>query len=752
MAMEDPRILYNSMSFNPFRSHHPSPSRSCPPQIPQRIESDSTNDSWHTNAPAYPSSPPLAAADGVNQQQQYQQHHHHHDSNNRPSPLRSPSRASSAISWFSSWTASSTTTITTSPASASTLQNVSASTRAAAASSGIIINDPESSNSSHAVGVTTISSPAKSMSMHRGIHSLEKHATGSQSYQGHGGGNVVPPLPLHNNSLVTSAAAAAAAGGGCMPIIQQQQEPNANEIPLNKLPPSTDELQNEGSFRTGDDNKFNENFHSSFGSGNTELILPPYPKVLSKTCAPKTQIIDSTPRTNKSLICEFPNESGVPPPPTVVAAATVNSVDKAKNKSLICVSSKGMSKLLSQHLQQKEQQNENEAFPGFALYQTATAQQTMGHLSKALDATTECLLFQKVALVHSGNNSGSNSHHGTPVTSIRKGSGDANDGNNVAATTTMTPLDLRSSSLTGVASSLVGVVQSFSSPNASATASAHGQSPPRHQQNQYHQSPKHPQNHPMLSNSITNMIAQYPTHSCIAQTLFLRGRLLAQCGLIDGDSSLLQQAVQHVQMAIAIQRKVLLLSNSSPSSLIIINANKEEMASPLLFLGNIKCTLGQFDEADAAYEEAISILKEVQSCAKMYHLDAITMDNVPGSVTRDAITTDAITMHGKDDEKEKIRLDCTKYLKRITKDFGHAMHLHGKAYHCQRMYSQAFGCYNKALCLFRKSNVGNSNSQSRGNGSSWKNRSNVKIIGRCMKSRYALEKLVSAYWDDPCII
>ena len=67
-------------------------------------------------------------------------------------------------------------------------------------------------------------------------------------------------------------------------------------------------------------------------------------------------------------------------------------------------------------------------------------------------------------------------------------------------------------------------------------------------------------------------------------------------------------------------------------------------------------------KADAAYKEAVSILKEIQSCAKMYHLDATTMDT-SGAISTDATTTDAITMYGKDDEKEKITLDCTKYLK-----------------------------------------------------------------------------------------
>lgn len=250
----------------------------------------------------------------------------------------------------------------------------------------------------------------------------------------------------------------------------------------------------------------------------------------------------------------------------------------------------------------------------------------------------------------------------------------------------MMPLDLRTTFVTGVGSSVQGLVQSLKQ----------GQL----QQQQQQQNAHH--HHPMLSNSIAIMISQYPLHPCIAQTLLLRAHLLSEryCK-VGEDFSILLQAVQHVEMAIAIERKLVIVD--------------EELSPSLLFLGNLRTKLGHYSEAQMAYEESATILRGVRSCAKMYHNDAV------------------------DHEDADVTTDCASNLKRVIRDIATALYLHGKSYHCQRMHRQAFDCYNKALNLFKKGGVGQ---KSLG----------VKRIVRCMKNRYALEKLVSAYWDDAGVI
>ena len=173
--------------------------------------------------------------------------------------------------------------------------------------------------------------------------------------------------------------------------------------------------------------------------------------------------------------------------------------------------------------------------------------------------------------------------------------------------------------------------------------------------------------------------------------------------MYDGDFSLLLQAIQHVEMSVAIQRKLVI-------------SDEEELATSLILLGNMRARLGHFNEADMAYREGLAILREVRHTAKICHADAVE--------SGDSETTS----------------DCANYLKRITADIVTALYLHGKSYQCQRMHAEAFECYNKALSL-RKEKFAAS-----------RLRLTTKRIARCMKSKYALERLLSTYWDDRGVI
>lgn len=202
--------------------------------------------------------------------------------------------------------------------------------------------------------------------------------------------------------------------------------------------------------------------------------------------------------------------------------------------------------------------------------------------------------------------------------------------------------------------------------------------------------------HPMLSNSIAIMISQYPAHHCVVKTLLLRGHVLAACGLDDNDLSLIVQAARNVEMAVAIQRKL---------------AINEELAAPLVFLGIMKTRLGRFDEAEIAFGEAVDILSDIRLNAKNDELEALKSEDA------------------------EFASECAMRFKTASHGIARALYLRGKAYHCQQKFTEAFHCYNKALNLLKKT------------GSSW-DASGVKNIARCMKNSYALEKLVSAYWDD----
>ncbi len=323
-------------------------------------------------------------------------------------------------------------------------------------------------------------------------------------------------------------------------------------------------------------------------------------------------------------------------------------------------------------------------FPGFALLQMATAQYCQGRYSQALDTTTKCLAYQKSYFSHEGSIGGGGN---TPVSSKRmtnatiepvststvwKILGTVNGSNAV------TPFDSRSSFAAQIGSSVLGVVRGLKS-----------ELPSREQQAA--------RQHPMLSNTVSAMISQYPTKPCVVKTLLLRGHVLVACGLHEShDNRLIGQATKNVEMAVAIQRKL---------------AMDRELATSLIFLGVLKSRMGLFDEANTAYNEATSILREVRLIAKT------NRPETPEGACSKEINP------------------CTTLDDEIT----HSLYLHGKSLHCQRMYVQAFHNYNRAFKLCKRSR------------SSQKS-ANVKNIVRCMKKSCAMEKLVSAYWDDATVI
>lgn len=377
--------------------------------------------------------------------------------------------------------------------------------------------------------------------------------------------------------------------------------------------------------------------------------LPPYPQPRS---APKAHTIDSTPRVvNKPLLEDFPLQ---------------NSRRKASSSPSKIIHPK-----------------EETTFPGFTLYQTAKQQYVQGQYSMALDTTTNCLSFQQLALK-------SGSHAATAAVQQATKEVDTSPTNtsipNTINNADMTPLDLRSQFATSVGSHVLSAVQSLKtadSPNRI-----------RHKQHK----------HPMLSNTISNLISKYPLHPCVAQTLLLRAHVLAACS-IDTDGDLLVQSIQHVEMAVAMLRG--------------LNIIDEELARPLVYFAKLKTQLGQYSEADLAYTEAISILQTVRMKVKRSHKQALQTK----------------------EKESEIVAECDQYLQQINDEVAHAFYLHGKSHQCQQMYAQAFDCYEQALKLYSKSSATNK-----------RNSLKVKCIVRCMKSRSALEKRVSSYWDDTNII
>jgi tetratricopeptide (TPR) repeat protein len=326
------------------------------------------------------------------------------------------------------------------------------------------------------------------------------------------------------------------------------------------------------------------------------------------------------------------------------------------------------------------EEQQSQTFPGFALYTMARVYYVLGQYTRALDTTTECLAFQKKALFINTNNQSSdhssisNTSGHSPSAGLGGGVRNLLKGGNVA--TNVPPSD---------PSPLV--------PNA---------------------------HHPIvIANSTAKMLQHYPTDACVAQTLLLRARVLAVCGLygcIDmdsddnhspssGDITLVHQAIQHVEMALAIQRKI------STFTHVNIDSTQWELAVPMILLGVLKVEIHCFEEAENAYEEALLILRSVRQLHEAEHSAAMERDNATMS-------------------KKHLKIS-----KRITKEMAKVLYLKGRSFQCRRLYSDAFECYHKSLELFKTVGVSRYSAGTR------------RII-RCMTKSSALEKLLSEYLDD----
>ena len=316
-------------------------------------------------------------------------------------------------------------------------------------------------------------------------------------------------------------------------------------------------------------------------------------------------------------------------------------------------------------------EEQTQTFPGFALYTMAKVHYVLGQYTKALDTTTECLAFQRKALlIHANNNmnpANNSGHNNSP-----SGFGSVRNllkGNSVHGTPTNSPLV----------------------PNA---------------------------HHPIvIANSTQKLLSHYPTHACVAQTLLLRAQVLAACGLYgekdedapSRDETLVHQAIQHVEMAVAIQRKISTFTNVN------VDLTQWELATPMILLGVLKVEIQSFEEANDVYEEALLILRSVRQL-------------------HDAEQTSATERGDVDLTRQHAKIS-----KRITKEMANVFYLKGRSFQCRRMYSDAFDCYNIGLGLFKSAGV-----PRHGVG--------IRRIIRCMKKSSALLHLLSHYWDDANII
>lgn len=345
--------------------------------------------------------------------------------------------------------------------------------------------------------------------------------------------------------------------------------------------------------------------------------LPPYPE---RSTPPRETTTALSKQSSSSLLQEFPKRK--------LSKRPAKSYTSSRKKQI---------------------EAKNEAtFPGFALHQQAIMCHTLGDHSKALDITTECLAFQRRAL--------------------EPNLGDVEpDGSFIGDDEIATPLDLRSTYLAGVGSSVRGVVQSFRSNNVA---------------DEVH----------LIPTSAETMAAEYPVHPCIVETLLLRGRMMHACFKRGGDASLLLEAGRTVEMALALQRKIGVF---------------EDLATPLVLLGNLQTELKRFEEADLAYREALLIFSEMKDGVEQDCIDADQDEN---------------DYHGFLSEV----LDCM-----VT-----TLHLRGESLVCGGCYKEAFVCWNKALRLVKCQKL--------------RNTSKRRILA-AMKHKRALDSLVNRYWENAVI-
>lgn len=383
-----------------------------------------------------------------------------------------------------------------------------------------------------------------------------------------------------------------------------------------------------------------------------------------------------------------------------------------------------------------KKEEEEVIFPGFAMYQMAIAYHCQGQYSLALATTTDILSYQKKKLV-SINNPQNNNDDG----SINTTKSTAITTTVVVGTTTTTtssnytrgtPLDIRSAFMTHVEARIGTKFLSIS---------------PREKKEEQQN------HHPILSNTIAVMITNYPTHHSVVKTLLLRGHILAACVEHQYDPSLILQAVCSIEMAVAIQRKIIVAVTTSCTTTTTATATNNDdqllaLVNALIILGSMKYQSRQNNnESLIVYREAFDILNDIRKRQQATKPD-------PHDSEKDFATTDQhdAMIHHHHQQQQAIM---------ITHQIARLFYLQGKVYHCQSKFIEAFYYYNKSLSLLLKikKKKKKSNSKTTAYCSSKSQdyttnsgRISIKTITKCMKSKYAFEKLISAYWDDNCVI
>jgi len=419
--------------------------------------------------------------------------------------------------------------------------------------------------------------------------------------------------------------------------------------------------------------------------------------------------------------------------------AAANDYDYCADESVVPAStrlSSSSSTILSSSstatLVEEKEEEEEVIFPGFAMYQMAIAYYCQGQYSLALDTTTDILSYQKKKLVslnnpNHNNDDGSGNYTKSTTLTIE-----------TAGTTTTTTTTTTSSNF---AKDLHNAVMT------------HVNSPrwmdkmEKKQQN----------HHPMLSNTIAVMISNYPTHHGVVKTLLLRGQILAAnaCGgTAMDDSSLILQAVCSIEMAVAIQRKIIAVATPLCTTTTTTNDQLLVLVDALILLGIMKCQLRQYNESLIVYLEAFDILNDIrQQATKPDQQVAL------GNKEEKKNDNSEIDVAADDNYHNNAMIHHYQQAIMITHQIAQLLYLQGKVYHRQYKFIEAFHYYNKSLNLLlqlqKKKKLHNKTTAScslRTQNDTSNSGFGIKTITKCTKSKYAFEKLISAYWDDNCVI
>jgi tetratricopeptide (TPR) repeat protein len=158
----------------------------------------------------------------------------------------------------------------------------------------------------------------------------------------------------------------------------------------------------------------------------------------------------------------------------------------------------------------------------------------------------------------------------------------------------------------------------------------------------------------------------------------------------------------------------------------------------------MKCQLRQYNESLIVYREAVDILNDIRKQQQA------TKPN-PHDSEIDVTTNDY----------HKTMMNHHQQGIMITHQIAYTLYLQGKVYHRQYKFIEAFHYYNKSLNLLfkikkKKKKLLNKLTACSVTKTQQKNTTTcdfgIKTITKCMKSKYAFEKLISAYWGDNHVI